>query len=130
MFGTQKRREEMSVEQFVMGQVSGTCADDAMPDNQEGPPTVKGWLVAAIVVAAILLILCFVAFLKIGHLSRDVAQLKGQVNGKAIDDLKAQVAALTRDVETTKQANALGARAKTKMPIKKSTVNKKKIRPY
>jgi outer membrane murein-binding lipoprotein Lpp len=151
MFGSRKSREEKNVEEFVTGQSAGAPADGGAAGEREGTLKTKGWLIAAVVVAAGLLALCFAAFAKIGHLSRDVALLRSQVSEKAVEDLKAQVATLSvrlgksgsetehlrnrialleRDLEAMKQANAREARTKTKVPTKKGTAGKKKTRPH
>jgi outer membrane murein-binding lipoprotein Lpp len=130
MFGSQKSGKKMSVEEFVTGQCAGAPVDGGAAGEQRVAPKTNGWLVAAVIVAVGLLVLCVVAFAKIGHLSRDVALLKSQVGSEAVADLKAQVATLTRDIEAMKPTNARGARAKTKMPIKKVTADKKKAQPH
>jgi hypothetical protein len=130
MSGSRKSRKEMSVEEFVTGQRNGAPADGGATDKRESGPKIKGWLVAATVVTVGLLTLCFTAFVKIGHLNRDVALLRSQMDEKAIGDLKVQVAALSRDLEAMKQTKTHGARVKTKAPIKKeATDKKKKARP-
>lgn len=130
MFGSRKSRNEMSVEEFVTGQSTGVPVDDGVADEREDAPRTRGWLIAAIVVAVGLLVLCFTALVKISYLSREVALLRSQMDGKTLYDLKAQVATLGKELEVMKQANTHEARAKTKMAARNGTAGKKKIRSH
>jgi len=127
MFGFRKSTERMSVEEFVTRESTGAPTDGGAAGEREDAPKAKGWLIASVVVAVGLLALCVAAFVKIHHLSRDVALLRSQVSGKAVDD---RITRLERELQAMKQVNAREARGKTKIPTKKGTADKKKTLPH
>jgi septal ring factor EnvC (AmiA/AmiB activator) len=109
MFGVNKKRQAKSVEEFVGGQDGEalSAAIDAA-DNQTTTPAPKRWFVAPAVTAGALLALLFVAFVEIGALKSEIAQLELRMKSQSADDLKVQVAALNAKVdESHREAAAL-----------------------
>ena len=96
MFGSRKGSVPVkTVEEFLAGQSAEALADDGGVPGREFVPKVKGWLIVAMVVATALLALSVLAFAKIARLSRDVALLRSQPDGKTVEDLKGEVRSLS-----------------------------------
>ena len=114
-------------------------------DKETGAPKMKRWFVAPAVIAGGLLVLLFAAFVKINDLKSDIAQLRLQMDKESVENLKAQVAALTANAEKSgKEAVQLQTdmarlekdlaamklmnmrRQKAESAAKKPAVNKKK----
>jgi hypothetical protein len=126
MFGSGKKKQARSVEEFLKGQdagtpsatetflVNGSAADDetggpktkGLTDNEAGAPKTKRWFVAPAVVAGGLLVLLFVAFVKINGLKSDIARLRLESNRETVETLKAQVAALDSKVRKSDEEAA------------------------
>ena len=151
MFGSNKKRQARSVEEFLSGRDAGTSSvDSGAVDKETGAPKTKTWLVAPAVVAGGLLVLLFAAFVKINGLKSDVAQVRLQAskelaNKEFVESLKAQVDALSSKVDKSNKEAAqlkadiaglgkdLGAvklqsmrRQKAEVAAKKPAVDKKK----
>ena len=146
MFGSNKKRQVRSVEEFLKSQEAETpSVNSSAANNEMGAPETKKWFVAPAVVAGGLLVLLFVAFVKINGLKSDIAQLRLQTNKELVETLKAQVAALDSKVEKSDEEAArlkaniarlqkdLGAmklmnvqRQKAEAAAKKPAVDKKK----
>jgi hypothetical protein len=122
MLGSRKNVQEMTVEEFVAGQKTGTTADgrvigttvdglivDATVDGNGtgataegdvaggsgGAPDLRVWLVRATAVAAGLFVLCIIALVRIGRLDGDVALMRSQMGGAKVEGLKSQSAAVS-----------------------------------
>jgi len=108
MFGSRKNVRELSVVEFVTGRGTGGPDDHPAAAERDGMPKGKGWLIVATVVTIGLFALCLGAFVKIGHLNRDMALLSERVSR------------LERGLEVKKQANVPEAMAKTTAPAKKT----------
>ncbi len=151
MFGSKKKRQVRSVEEFLKSQDAETpSVNSSAAHNETGAPGTKRWFVAPAVVAGGLLVLLFVAFVKINGLKSDIAQLRLQTNKESVETLKAQVAALGSKVEKSdEEAVQLKAniarlqkdldaiklmnvqRQKAEAAAKKPAVNKKKpVKPF
>ena len=151
MFGSNKKKQARSVEEFLKGQDAETpSVNSSAADNETGAPGTKSWFIAPAIVAGGLLVLLFVAFVKINGLKSDIAQLRLQVNKESVETLKAQVAALDskveksdedaarlkaniarlqKDLDAMKLMNA--QRQKAEAAAKKPAVNKKKpVKPF
>ena len=76
-------------------QGQGTEAYERAPALARDP---RG-LLAPTIVAAVLLLLCFVSFARIDRLDREVTSLRGQPDKKMFDDIKGEVAALNAKLE-------------------------------
>ena len=146
MFGSNKKRRARSVEEFLKSQdAEASSVNSSAADNEAGAPETKRWIVAPAIVAGGLLVLLFVAFVKINGLKSDIAQLRLQTNNESVETLKAQVATLGSKVEKSDEeavqlkANIaqlqkdLGAmklmdvqRQKAEAAAKKKAVDKKK----
>ncbi len=147
MFGSGKKRQVTSVEEFLKGQDAGTpSVQSSAADKETGAPKIKRWLIAPAVVACGLLALLFAAFVKIDGLKSDIARLRSQTSSASLESLKAQVAALGSKVEKSDREAAqlrasiarvekdLGAmklqamrKQKTEVAAKKPAVEKKKV---
>ena len=102
-----KKRRAKSVEEFVDGRDGATpsaATDEA--DNQTTALATKRWFVASTVAAGALLALLLVAFIKIGALKSEIAQLELQMKSQAVDSLKAEVAALNAGVNESHRETA------------------------
>ncbi|MGD0486415.1 MAG: hypothetical protein ABSB94_04420 [Syntrophorhabdales bacterium] len=100
MFGFNKKRRARSVEEFLRDQDAETpSVHSSAADNETGAPKTKRWFVAPTIVAGGLVVLLFVAFVKIDGLKSDIAQLRLESNKESVETLKAQVAALGSKVE-------------------------------
>jgi regulator of replication initiation timing len=151
MFGSNKKKQARSVEEFLKGQDAETLSvNSSAADNETGAAAAKSWFIAPAIVAGGLLVLLFVAFVKINGLKSDIAQLRLQTNKESVETLKAQVAALDSKVEKSDEEAArlkaniarlqkdLGAmklmnvqRQKAEAAAKKPAVNKKKpVKPF
>ena len=87
------------MEEFLKGQDAGTpSVNGGAADNETGAPKTKRWFVAPTIVAGGLLVLLFVAFIRIDGLQSDIARLRLESNKEAVETLKAQVAALDSKV--------------------------------
>jgi flagellar biosynthesis/type III secretory pathway M-ring protein FliF/YscJ len=146
MFGSNKKKQATSVEEFLKSQEAGTpSVNNVTADRETDAPRMKRWFIAPAVVAGGFLVLHFALFVKINDLKSDVAQLRLQANGGVVESLKAQVAALGSRVEKSdKEAVELKAnmarlqkdldamklqnmrRQKAEATAKKPAVNKKK----
>ena len=62
--------------------------------RRSGAPRRNRGLIGPTVVAAVLLLLCFISFARIDRLDRELAPLRAQGDKKVIDDLKGEIAAL------------------------------------
>ncbi len=97
MAGSDKKKRARSVEEYFKHQdaqmPSGGAADD-----ETGEPKTKRWFVAPTIVAGGLLVLLFVAFIRIDGLQSDITRLRLESNKEAVETLKAQVAALDSKV--------------------------------
>ena len=137
MFGSRKTVEEKTVEEFLKSQDSEAVAHGGA-EEREGAPKTAGWLIAGMVA---LLVMSLAAFVKISHLSREVALLKQQVAEKAgegvtagagslgarlaksegeVERLQNRLAGLERDVEAIRQADA-----KVKVSTRRGPADKK-----
>ena len=153
MFGSHKKTKAKSVEEFLRSQDAGTpLANGGAVDRETdatgketGAPRTGRWFVAPAVVAAGLLVLLCIAFVKIGNLKSDVALLRLRASGQPVGDLKAQVAALGSKIDKSdreaeqlkvsmarleKDLNAMKLqnvrRQKVEAPAKKPSVDKKR----
>ena len=146
MFGFNKKGQAKSVEEFLKSQDAGTPpVNGSAADEETGGPQMKRWFVAPAVVAGGLLVLLFVAFVKINGLKSDIAQLRLQADKESVENLKAQVVALSSNVDKSGKETAqlqadmarlekdLAAmkvtnmqRQKAEAAAKKPAVNKKK----
>jgi outer membrane murein-binding lipoprotein Lpp len=147
MFGFNKKRQAKSVEEFLRSQDAAATpsVNGSAADAETGAPKTNMWFVAPAVVAGALLVLLFTAFVKINGLKSDIAQLRLQTNKESVESLKAQVAALSSDVDKSgKEAARLKAdvarlekdlaamklmntrREQAEAAAKKPAVNKKK----
>src|SRR5208283_2954931 len=100
MFGSNKKKRARSVEEFLKDQDAETpSVNSSAADNETGAPGTKRWFVAPAIVAGGLLVLLFVAFVKIDGLKSDIARLRLQMNKESVETLKTQVAALGSKVE-------------------------------
>jgi septal ring factor EnvC (AmiA/AmiB activator) len=146
MFGFNKKGQAKSVEEFLKSQDAGTpLVNGSAADEETGGPQMKRWFVAPAVVAGGLLVLLFVAFVKINGLKSDIAQLRLQADKESVENLKAQVVALSSNVDKSgKETAQLQAdmarlekdfaamkvmnmqRQKAEAAAKKPAVNKKK----
>ncbi len=111
MFGSNKKSQAKSVEEFLKSQDGETLSKDGSAAHEEaGALKMNKWFVAPAVVAGGLLILLFAAFVKIDGLKSDIAQLRLQINKEPVESLKAQVAALSSNVDkSSKEAVQLQA---------------------
>ena len=151
MFGSNKKKRARSVEEFLKDQDAETpSVNSSAADNETGAPGTKRWFVAPAIVAGSLLVLLFVAFVKINGLKSDIAQLRLQADKESVENLKAQVVALSSNVDKSgKETAQLQAdmarlekdfaamkvmnmqRQKAEAAAKKPAVNKKKpVKPF
>lgn len=145
MFGPgKKKKQARSVEEFLKGQDAGTPSvaetlsmedsaadfDTARPEtkglteNETGAPKTKRWFVAPAVVAGGLLVLLFVAFVKINGLKSDIARLRLESNRETVETLKAQVAALDSKV---RRSDEEAAQLKTNIALLEKDLSEMKL---
>ena len=100
MFGLKRKGQVKSVEEFLRGQDGGTPSKESgVSTEQTVAPKAKRWFVAPAVVVGCLLVLLFVAFVKINDLASEVAQMKRHIDAAPVEGVKAQVATIGAAVE-------------------------------
>jgi septal ring factor EnvC (AmiA/AmiB activator) len=111
MFGFKKKGQAKSVEEFLKSQDAvSLSAADSPAAGESRKPGMKGRYLAPAVATAVLLALLVAAFIKIGSLKSDVAQLRLQTKSQSTDNLKARISGLSAKVDQSdRQAAALRA---------------------
>ncbi len=95
MPGVRKTKREKGVDGYIRSQ-DGEAMDEqsVMAYQRTGAPRRNRGLLGPTIVAAVLLLLCFISFARIDRLDRELAPLRAQADKKAIDELKGEIAAL------------------------------------
>ncbi len=100
MAGIGRGKQGKSVEEFLRSQSYEPCRRQGTETYERAPARKAGrGLLAPTIVAAVLLLLCFVSFARIDRLDREVTSLRGQPEKKMVDDIKGEVAALNAKLE-------------------------------
>jgi septal ring factor EnvC (AmiA/AmiB activator) len=125
MPGVRKTNREKGVDGYIRSQGSEAMDEEsAMAYRGSGAPRRNRGLLGSTVVAAVLLLLCFISFARIDRLDRELAPLRAQGDKKVIDDLKGEIAALSarldKSVGETEKLKADVARLQADIDAKKA----------
>ena len=100
MAGIGRGKQGKSVEEFLRSQnYEPVQAQGTETYERAGARKPGRGLSAPTIVAAVLLLLCFVSFARIHCLDREVTSLRGQPDKKMFDDIRGEVAALNAKLE-------------------------------
>jgi septal ring factor EnvC (AmiA/AmiB activator) len=95
MPGVRKSRQEKGVDGYIRSQGGEAMGEqNVVTYGGTGAPRKNRGLVGPTIVAAVLLLLCFISFARIDRLDRELAPLRAQADKKVIDNLKGEIAAL------------------------------------